>query len=81
MLNVTLSAAPNLDFPMGSYEREIEVAAYRVQVATIEDAGKEVRAFIAEFDLGGGNWTGGDVMDASGKVVARIEYNGRVWEA
>lgn len=37
------------------------------------------RAYIGEFNLGGGNWTGGQVY-RGGHQVARISYNGRVWD-
>lgn len=29
--------------------------------------------------LGGGNWSGGQICDATGMVVARVAYNGRVF--
>ena len=36
------------------------------------------REFIDEHDLGGGNWSGGEVYE-EGTLVARVSYNGRVW--
>lgn len=49
------------------------------KVASIAEASAACRQFITDNELGGGNWSGGDVQDASGKVVARISYNGRAW--
>lgn len=37
------------------------------------------RAYIVEHDLGGGNWTGGKLVDGNGTHVANISYNGRIW--
>jgi hypothetical protein len=49
-------------------------------VASLEEASASCLAFIAEHDLGGGNWSGGQVRDtATGVVVARVSYNGRLW--
>ena len=43
-----------------------------------------VRRFIEGGDLTasgetGPMWTGGNVKDATGRVVARVSYNGKVW--
>lgn len=32
------------------------------------------------WDLGGGNWSGGQVYNAEGRVIAEVSYNGRVWQ-
>ena len=37
------------------------------------------RAYIEQDDLGGGNWTGGELTE-HGRPVGRVSYNGRVWE-
>lgn len=76
MFTVRLSARQNPDLP----SRQDLPRARTVQVASLEDASERCRAFIAEHDLGGGNWSGGQVRDiATGAVVARVSYNGRVW--
>lgn len=44
-------------------------------------ASKACREYIDEHGLGSGNWSGGDVRDTeSKKVIARVSYNGRVWD-
>lgn len=48
-------------------------------MGSIAEASAACRKFIADNELGGGNWSGGDVQDEAGKVVARISYNGRAW--
>ena len=50
---------------------------------SIESASALCRAYIAEHDLGGGNWTGGVVVQTGGNVAkgvavaGLIAYNGR----
>lgn len=46
---------------------------------SVGEAAGACSAFINENNLGAGNWAGGEVQDVSGKVVARISYNGRAW--
>lgn len=75
MLTVQLSARQNPDFP----RRDDLPRARTVPVVTLEEASARCLRFIAEHDLGGGNWSGGKVRDAAGVVVARVSYNGRVW--
>jgi hypothetical protein len=51
------------------------------KVVPVEDfaaASKACRDYIEENDLGGGNWTGGDIRE-NGKVVGKVGYNGTVW--
>jgi hypothetical protein len=48
-------------------------------VADLEEASRACRAYVEYLNLGGGNWSGGLVVDAKGKAVARVSYNGRVW--
>jgi hypothetical protein len=49
-------------------------------VATWDEASSVVRAYIDEHDLGGGNWAGGEVRNATtGESVGRVSYNGRIW--
>ena len=37
------------------------------------------RADIEQHDLGGGNWSGGQIFEA-GRQLARAAHHGRVWE-
>ena len=59
------------------------VYGVKPQVAVVLSLGQASAVcleWIKSNDLGGGNWTGGDVRDSGGKLVARISYNGRVWQ-
>lgn len=49
-------------------------------VPSLDAASAAVRNYLDAFELGGGNWIGGQVIDAGADVAARISYNGRVFE-
>lgn len=76
---VTLKSVGNPDYgqdpdrPLYGVDNEI------AEVDTLPEASRACRAYIEENDLGGGNWSGGEVKDEDGTVVARVSYNGRVW--
>ena len=77
---VTLSHARNPDIDGGYWNEPVDSGKkQRVTVADLADASKVCRTFIERNDLGGGNWTGGEITK-DGKVVAHVSYNGRVWD-
>lgn len=78
--SIFLRAVPNDDFGAKSHEASVDVPGRWVPVASLVDAPRIALDFIRAWDLGGGNWTGGEVA-SDGKVVARVSYNGRVWDA
>jgi len=49
------------------------------EVNSFEEASRAVRDFIDVNDLGASEFSGGDVFDMTGKKVANISYNGRIW--
>lgn len=51
-----------------------------VPVADLQEASALARRYITAFNLGAGNWAGGIVADHLGQAVARIAYNGRVFD-
>lgn len=51
----------------------------RVPVADLADAVRVCEAFISRNGLGGGNWNAGRVFEA-GKQVAKVSFNGRLWD-
>ncbi len=54
-----------------------------IGVATLADASAAVRADIERRGIGASEWYGGDagrVHDTCGVLVARVSYNGRVWD-
>ncbi|MER0238939.1 hypothetical protein [Fulvimarina sp. MAC8] len=55
-------------------------SGFWVKAATLREASRICGSYIAENDLGGGNWSGGEVrLRESDETVARISYNGRAW--
>jgi hypothetical protein len=50
------------------------------EVNSLKDASDLVKKFINDFRLGSSNWIGGVVLDSSMNFVAKISYNGRVWD-
>ena len=76
---VLLASVGNPDFGQDSRRSLPGVPRRTLRVASLADASKACRAYIAHFELGGGNWLGGEVKKA-GTVIAKISYNGRVWE-
>lgn len=75
---VTLKADPNPDFPVGEWPGHVRIEEKTVGVSSFDEARRVCREFIEENDLGGGNWTGGQIWD-DGAPVAYVSYNGRVW--
>lgn len=82
---VNLNSAPNPDVLMFGSLGAIEGEAFKdvenvyFAVDTLEEASKVCRRYIEYFNLGSGNWTGGNVVDETGRFVARISFNGRIW--
>lgn len=81
-LLVELSASPNPDYEGGDTRGNIRVPSRLVPVRDLDEAVKVVQSFLRKHNLGGGNWTGGNVyLGDRTRIVAYISYNGRVWES
>ena len=76
---VLLASVGNPDFGQDSRRSLPGVPRRTIRVASLADASKACRAYIAHYELGGGNWLGGEVKQGN-EVVAKISYNGRAWE-
>ena len=78
ILYVKLSGSGNPDY---DEPRDIGVPTEWRPVRDWADASRIVRSFIDRWNLGGGNWTGGEIRQGSstGKIIAHVSYNGRVW--
>ena len=78
-MRVTLSSAGNPDH--GQYYGENLLSpTLLVEVKNLAEASAVCRAYIAQYELGAGNWTGGTITKGN-RIVARVSYNGRVWQA
>lgn len=80
-LRVVLASTGNPDYQQTAGKTLPGVAQDVVAVSSLRQASEVCRAYIGKHQLGGGNWAGGDVLDASGVIVARVSYNGKVWPA
>ena len=76
---VLLARVGNPDFGQDSRRSLPGVPRRTLRVASLADASKACRVYIAHYELGGGNWLGGEVQKA-GEVIAKISYNGRAWK-
>jgi hypothetical protein len=79
-LTVILSSVGNPDFGQDTRRPVNGANKRRVKVQDFRQASMACLAFIADHDLGGGNWNGGLVTDATGREVGNVSYNGCVWE-
>lgn len=75
---VSLSAHGNIDHGENPYAFLEGVPHGTESAETIEELQQIVREYIDKYDLGGGNWTGGEVKE-NGKVIGKISYNSRYW--
>jgi len=74
-LVVVLASCGNPDF-----RQYAPVSTPRMQiVGTLAEAQQVCSEYIADNELGAGNWAGGQVM-RDGEVVAYVAYNGSVWD-
>jgi hypothetical protein len=74
MLTLRLQSAPNPDHD----EWAAPAPSFDVEIPNLEQASLACRDYIDEFDLGAGNWIGGNVYSGD-KRIARISYNGKIW--
>ena len=79
MYVVTMKHSSNPDIPGGYWSGKPSEGPAMKRVATFQEAAAECRAYIERNNLGGGNWTGGQVFADKKTQVARVSFNGRVW--
>lgn len=75
---VKLAHAKNPDVPGGYWDGKPTEGAKTITVTTLREASAACTAYINRNGLGGGNWSGGQVFVGK-QQVARVSYNGRVW--
>ena len=78
MYTVMLSSCGNPDFNQNPYEPVYGASKQIFKAASIEECQQIVRNYIDFYNLGSGNWDGGDVFK-DGKLIGYISYNGRYW--
>jgi hypothetical protein len=73
MLRLKLASVPNPDC-----DEWLSPAPLRhITVKSLTEASRKCSEYIEEFNLGSGNWAGGQVL-RNGKQIARISYNRRI---
>jgi len=76
-----LAHGPNPDIRGGYWDGTPSVPrSQRVSITSFADASETCRKWIDQHGLGGGNWYGGEIYDGTGKQIANVSYNGRVWQ-
>lgn len=76
MYTVKLSACGNIDYGQNPYEPLYGVPKRVIKATSIEECQQIVINYIDFYDIGSGNWDGGDVFK-DGKLIGYISYNGR----
>lgn len=76
-MQLTMSSRGNPDFRENP--KDEMSPALTVEVNSWQEASAACEAYIAQYQLGGGNWTGGQICE-DGRQIARVSYNGRVWD-
>lgn len=77
MYQIVLTSCGNPDF--GQNPSDPMSPAKIVAANSIEECQVSARKYIEDYDLGGGNWSGGQVYQ-DGDYVGYVSYNGRFWD-
>jgi hypothetical protein len=75
MFRLKLASVPNPDYDEWFSPAPSQV----VKVKSLQEASRKCREYITEYNLGSGNWVGGNVF-RNNEQIGRISYNGRVWK-
>src|SRR5438067_12932016 len=82
VFTVKLSSVGNPDFRQDPDRPLPGCPSVLAHVETLIEARDLCQHYIAYYELGGGNWNGGEVVRTSdGLVVGRFSYNGRLWDS
>lgn len=77
MYTVTLSSCGNIDYGQNPYTPYENTPNMEVTAETIEQCQQFVQEYIDEYNLGSGNWSGGEIYDEKKNYIGKISYNGR----
>lgn len=75
---VTMKSRGNPDYNQDPTRSLCGVPKSVAVVLSLEEASKTCLDYIEEYELGAGNWAGGEVTQG-GQLLARISFNGRIW--
>lgn len=72
---------PNPDIYGGYWSEPPANKNSKVEVTSWKEASQLCLKYIEDGELGAGNWTGGQITSGKSRIaLARVSYNGRVWE-
>lgn len=77
MYQIVLTSCGNPDF--GQNPRKPMSPAKCISANSIEECQVAARKYVDDYDLGAGNWSGGQVYQ-DGEYVGYVSYNGRFWD-
>ena len=79
---VVLENYGNIDYGQNPNRPLPQTKNALIMCTSLGEASKLCLDYINKYDLGSGNWGGnaGIVLDLNNKQVARISYNGRIWD-
>ena len=85
-LTLALSSRGNPDYHQNPARPMPGVPDTMISVSSLAEATQEARAWIEQHELGGGNWTGGQVFESDPQSpgqkpvqIAAVSFNGRIW--
>ena len=79
-MKLKLAHRRNPDIAGGYWQRPKESGKAKfVDVKTFAEASQVCLRYIQTNELGGGNWSGGDILNDNSEQIAYVSYNGRVW--
>lgn len=77
---VRLTSVGNPDHGQNPNRPVFGVPTRTAAAKSYKHASELCRQYIELHDLGMGNWTGGAITDQTGQQVAKVSYNGRIWD-
>lgn len=80
-MRVKLASVGNPDFRQDPNKPVYGCEPNKLQpVSSFKQASKVCMKFIKDNELGGGNWSGGEIFDENNKLIGYVSYNGKVWD-
>lgn len=78
--SVKLSNVGNPDYHQDPDKPLFDTTCGWAHVNTLKECVQLCMTYIAFYDLGGGNWDGGEI-ECNGAFIGRVAYNGRIFDS
>ncbi len=80
-MKVFLANRGNIDFGQDPTKKIYGTKSdFYVTIKDFSEASSLCRDYIDKYDIGGGAWVGGAIIDEEEQLIAYVSYNGRVWD-